>query len=105
MKLQPFAAEQREFLAMTGLGVAEARSYAAVGSDLPVRVPRPFSVAFDDADGSFIMVLEDLHPPAAGSPSRATPTWWTSPSPWSTSSARSTPPSGAATSPGSAGTA
>jgi hypothetical protein len=60
VKLQPFAADQREFLRAVGLGVAEARLYAAVGDDLPVRAPEVWHSAYAEADGSFIMVLEDL---------------------------------------------
>jgi hypothetical protein len=60
VKLQPFTPERREFLRMVGLGVAEAKLYAAVGNDLPVRSPHCWHADFDDADGSFVMVLEDL---------------------------------------------
>ncbi len=60
VKLQPFAAEQRKFLRQIGLGVAEARFYATVGNDLPVRAPRVWHADHDDSDGSFVMVLEDL---------------------------------------------
>lgn len=60
VKLQPFDAEQRAFLRMIGLGVAEAKLYAAAGDELPVRVPKVWHAAYDDADGSFVMVLEDL---------------------------------------------
>ena len=60
MKLQPFDEEQRAFLDMIGLGVSEAKFYAAVGHQLPVRSPRPWHAAHDEADGSFVMVLEDL---------------------------------------------
>jgi hypothetical protein len=60
VKLQPFEASQREFLRMVGLGVAEARFYAAVGDGLPVRVPQVWHAEFDEADDSFVMVLEDL---------------------------------------------
>jgi Phosphotransferase enzyme family len=60
VKLQPFDGQQREFLRAVGMGVAEAKLYAAVGDDLPVRVPRVWHSSFDDSDGSFIMVLEDL---------------------------------------------
>jgi aminoglycoside phosphotransferase (APT) family kinase protein len=59
VKLAPFEPRQREFLRMIGLGVAEAKLYAAVGNELPVRVPRVLHADCDDAD-SFIMVLEDL---------------------------------------------
>lgn len=60
VKLQPFAEEQRTFLRQIGLGVAEARLYAEVGRDLPVRAPTVFHSDYDEFDGSFVMVLEDL---------------------------------------------
>jgi phosphotransferase family enzyme len=60
VKLQPFTPEQRSFLRRVGLGVAEARLYEAVGAELPVRVPRVWHAACDPAEGSFVMVLEDL---------------------------------------------
>lgn len=60
VKLQPFTAEQRRFLRRIGLGVAEARLYEKVGSELPVRIPRVWHAEGDAADGSFVMVLEDL---------------------------------------------
>jgi aminoglycoside phosphotransferase (APT) family kinase protein len=60
VKLQPFAEEQRKFLRQIGLGIAEARLYAAVGNELPVRSPRVWHADHDASDGSFVMVLEDL---------------------------------------------
>src|SRR5687767_2750495 len=48
VKLQPFPEEQRAFLRMTGLGVAEARFYAGVDEDLPVRAPRCWHADHDD---------------------------------------------------------
>lgn len=60
VKLAPFDEAQRSFLAMVGLGVAEARFYAAVGDDLPVRMPRCWHAAYGEDDDSFVMVLEDL---------------------------------------------
>jgi hypothetical protein len=60
VKLQPFTEEQRAMQAVIRLGTAEAKLYAAVGDELPVRVPKVWHSSFDDADGSFIMVLEDL---------------------------------------------
>jgi hypothetical protein len=60
VKLQPFDADQRAFLEMIGLGVSEAKLYRAVGGELPVRVPAVWHSSFDEGDGSFIMVLEDL---------------------------------------------
>ncbi len=60
VKLQPFIPEQREFVRMVGMGVAEAQLYAAVGDELPVRVPTVFCSLYDADDASFVMVLEDL---------------------------------------------
>jgi hypothetical protein len=60
VKLQPFIPEQREFVRKVGMGVAEAQLYAAVGEELPVRVPRVFCSLYDAGDASFVMVLEDL---------------------------------------------
>ena len=60
VKLQPFSLEQRGFLRKVGLGVAEARLYGTVGDQLPVRIPHVWHAACDAADGSFVMVLEDL---------------------------------------------
>jgi hypothetical protein len=60
VKLQPFTPEQREFVRMVGMGIAEARLYATVGDELPVRIPKVWHSSFEVDDGSFIMVLEDL---------------------------------------------
>jgi aminoglycoside phosphotransferase (APT) family kinase protein len=60
VKLQPFLPAQRQFLRATGLGVAEARLYAAVGNELPVRVPQVWHSSFDEEEAEFVMVLEDL---------------------------------------------
>jgi hypothetical protein len=60
VKLQPFIPEQREFVRMVGMGVAEAQLYSAVGEELPVRVPKVYCSLYDANDSSFVMVLEDL---------------------------------------------
>jgi hypothetical protein len=60
VKLQPFVSEQRAFLRHVGMGVAEARLYAEIGNELPVRIPRVWHAEHDSADGSFVMVLEDI---------------------------------------------
>ena len=67
VKLAPFDPRQREFLQRVGIGVAEARLYASVGNELPVRVPRCWHAAFDD-DRRFVMVLEDLVDAGCGFP-------------------------------------
>ncbi|WP_101951188.1 phosphotransferase family protein [Mycobacterium sp. 3519A] len=60
VKLAPFDAEQRMFVDQQGMGIAEARFYAELATDVPVRHPQPFYAAHDDA-GRYVMVLEDLH--------------------------------------------
>ena len=60
VKLQPFAQDQRDLIRQVGLGVAEARVYANIGGELPVRAPRVWHSAYQAADGAFVMVLEDL---------------------------------------------
>lgn len=60
VKLQPFDPEQRSYLRMIGMGVTEARLYATLGPELKVRIPHVWHSAYDEADGAFIMVLEDL---------------------------------------------
>jgi aminoglycoside phosphotransferase (APT) family kinase protein len=60
VKLQPFGEDQRKLIRQVGLGVAEARVYANIGGELPVRVPRVWHSAYNSADGAFVMVLEDL---------------------------------------------
>ena len=60
VKLQPFVPEQRKLIRQVGLGVAEARLYANLGNQLPVRTPRVWHSAYDPDDGAFVMVLEDL---------------------------------------------
>jgi hypothetical protein len=58
-KIAPFDTRQREFLQRVGIGAMEARFYAAVAADVPVRVPRVWHSETDD-HGAFVMVLEDL---------------------------------------------
>ena len=58
VKLQPFSPEQRRFL--RGGWCPKPRLYESVGTELPVRIPRVWHAACDAADGSFVMVLEDL---------------------------------------------
>jgi Ecdysteroid kinase-like family len=60
VKLQPFTQDQRELIRQVGLGVAEARVYANIGNELPVRVPRVWHSSYQPEDGAFVMVLEDL---------------------------------------------
>ena len=58
VKLAPFDEQQREFVTSVGMGVAEARFYRDLASEVPVRVP---GVWFAELDGErYVMVLEDL---------------------------------------------
>jgi hypothetical protein len=58
VKLAPFDERQRQFVAMIGMGVTEARFYRDLAVEMPVRVPRSW---FADTDGDrYVMVLEDL---------------------------------------------
>ena len=57
-KLAPFDTRQRAFLDLTGIGVMEARFYASLAGELPVRAPRCWHAEVEG--DAFIMVLEDL---------------------------------------------
>jgi hypothetical protein len=59
VKLPPFDERQRRFVDAVGLGVAEARFYRDLATDVPVRVPAVHHAEVDD-DGRYVMVLEDL---------------------------------------------
>jgi Phosphotransferase enzyme family len=59
VKLAPFEERQRRFVDAVGLGVAEARFYRDLAAEVPVRIPRALHVDLD-ADGRYVMVLEDL---------------------------------------------
>ena len=58
VKLPPFGERQRELVDKSGMGVAEARFYRDLATEVPVHVP---AVWFADADEhGYVMVLEDL---------------------------------------------
>jgi aminoglycoside phosphotransferase (APT) family kinase protein len=59
VKLAPFDAAQREFVAATRMGVREARLYRDLAGQLPVRVPWVWYADLD-AEDRYVMVLEDL---------------------------------------------
>jgi hypothetical protein len=64
VKLPPFDAAQRGLVAATDMGRREARFYAALAAETPVRVPRCWFAAHGDEPTDYICVLEDLE--AAG---------------------------------------
>jgi hypothetical protein len=59
VKLAPFDERQRAFIRRVGIGAAEARIYARLGHELPVRIPRVWHAAVDDED-NYVCVLEDV---------------------------------------------
>lgn len=59
-KLPPFDDAQRELVAMTDMGRREARFYAELAPETPVRVPRCWFSAWGDTPGEYICLFEDL---------------------------------------------
>ncbi|MEE2663356.1 MAG: phosphotransferase [Myxococcota bacterium] len=59
-KLLPSESGRREAIAATGMGLREARFYDGLAGDLGMRVPAVHGVRFDEADGAFVLLLEDL---------------------------------------------
>jgi aminoglycoside phosphotransferase (APT) family kinase protein len=72
VKLPPFDEGQRKFVEAQGMGRAEARFYAELAQDVPVRVPRTFHASHDD-QGRYVMVLENLQALGARYPSAKDP--------------------------------
>ena len=64
VKLPPFGEEQRRLVARTDMGRKEARFYAQLAAETPVRAPRPYFAAHGQDPGEYLMLLEDLE--AAG---------------------------------------
>lgn len=72
VKLAPFDANQRSFVDEQGMGVAEARFYAELAPEIPMRIPQPWWSAHDDAR-RYVMVLEDLVAAGAREPHQSDP--------------------------------
>ena len=64
VKLPPFQEAQRALVAATDMGRREARFYAQLAAETPVRVPRCWFAAHGEQPADYICVLEDLE--AAG---------------------------------------
>jgi len=64
VKLPPFSEMQRRLVAATDMGRREARFYAELAAETPLRVPRCYFAAHGDQPTDYICVLEDLE--AAG---------------------------------------
>jgi Phosphotransferase enzyme family len=60
VKLPPTDEMQRAFVTSSGMGRREARFYETLSAELPVRVPRCYFAASDDAGEAYIMLLENL---------------------------------------------
>jgi Phosphotransferase enzyme family len=76
-KLAPFDVAQRKFVNVQGMGVAEARLYRDLASELPVRVPRAWYADFEGdgtgVDDRYVMLLEDLDASGCRFPTREDP--------------------------------
>lgn len=59
VKLPPLDAEHRQAIGATGMGTREARFYAELADEVPMRVPVPHFAA-TAAGGDFVLLLEDL---------------------------------------------
>ena len=60
VKLPPTDEMQRAFVISSGMGRREARFYESLAGELPVRVPRCYFAASDEAGEAYIMLLEHL---------------------------------------------
>ena len=60
VKLPPFDTSQRRLVAGTDMGRIEARFYAELAVETPVRAPRAYYADAGDDPGEYVMVLEDL---------------------------------------------
>ena len=59
-KLLPVDPARRGVIAQTGMGLREAHFYAELAPKLKLRVPEAHVVRFDESDGRFVLLLEDL---------------------------------------------
>lgn len=60
VKLPPTDELQRAFVTAVGMGKAEVQFYSTLSSEVPVRVPRCYYAASDEAGEAYIMLLEHL---------------------------------------------
>jgi aminoglycoside phosphotransferase (APT) family kinase protein len=59
-KLLPNEPGRREAIAATGMGLKEARFYDELAPHLEMRVPAVHVARFDEGDGAFVLLMEDL---------------------------------------------
>ncbi|MBW2270390.1 MAG: aminoglycoside phosphotransferase family protein [Deltaproteobacteria bacterium] len=70
-KLAPTDPIQREMVVSMGMGRREARFYAELAAELPVRVPAPIWAGWKDDGSAYFMLIEDLAEAGCGFPSSA----------------------------------
>ncbi|HJO23926.1 MAG: phosphotransferase [Myxococcota bacterium] len=60
LKLPPQDPSRREAVNKTGMGRREALFYRTLADRVPMRVPCPYVARFEEASGSFVLLIEDL---------------------------------------------
>jgi hypothetical protein len=60
LKMLPVDPERRKIINETGMGRNEALFYRNLADDVPMRVPRPYVAEYDERDGTFVLLIEDL---------------------------------------------
>jgi len=60
-KLLPAEPTRRAAIVATGMGIREAQFYASLASKVSLRVPDIHALAYEDASGDFVILMEDLH--------------------------------------------
>jgi len=60
VKLAPTDPIQRQMVESTGMGRREARFYAELADEVPVRVPRPLWAGYSEDGARYVMLVEDL---------------------------------------------
>jgi hypothetical protein len=59
-KMLPTAPDRRRAIGLTGMGPREAKFYERLAPHVAMRVPDVYAARYDDLDGSFVVLLEDL---------------------------------------------
>ncbi len=59
-KMLPTVPVRRRAIALTGMGVREARFYDQLAPHVAMRVPAAYVARHDESDGSFVLLLEEL---------------------------------------------
>jgi hypothetical protein len=59
-KLAPTDPMQREMVVGTGMGKREARFYAELAAEVPVRLARPYASRWNEDGSAYLMLMEDL---------------------------------------------